>query len=202
VTRAALLVPHLILLAALIGACGSSPKSQFYTLSPSGAMPSAGGGAAVPPAPAAYSVSIGPVSVPEIVDRPQFVVSVADNQVELAEQARWAEPLNRAIPRVIAANLAHSLPDARVSASLRDGDYRVLVDIQRFESVRGDAVTLDALWSVRPAKGAAPRTGRSVVREAVAGKDYDGLAAAHSKALGVLSDEIAQAIRAYGAPAK
>jgi uncharacterized lipoprotein YmbA len=190
----------LILIAVLGGGCGSSPQSRFYTLSPSAATQSTSGASA--PAAVAYSVSVGRVSVPEIVDRPQFVVSVAANQVELAEQARWAEPLNRAIPRVIAANLAQSLADARVSAFSPEGDYRVQVDIQRFESIRGEAVIIDAVWSVRPAKGAAPRTGRSVVREAVAGKDYDGLAAAHSKALAVLSDDIAQAIRADQASRK
>jgi uncharacterized protein len=190
----------LILIAVLGGGCGSSPQSRFYTLSPSAATQSTSGASA--PAAVAYSVSVGRVSVPEIVDRPQFVVSVAANQVELAEQARWAEPLNRAIPRVIAANLAQSLADARVSAFSPEGDYRVQVDIQRFESIRGEAVIIDAVWSVRPAKGAAPRTGRPVVREAVAGKDYDGLAAAHSKALAVLSDDIAQAIRADQASRK
>jgi uncharacterized protein len=184
VTRRALL----ILTAALSAGCASSTP-QFYTLSANGATP--------PASAAAYSVLVGPVSVPEMVDRPQFVVRLAANQVELAEHARWAEPLKAAIPRVIADNLAHSLGDARVSASSTDTDYKVLIDVQRFESVRGDAVTIDALWSVRPPKGAAARTGRSVVRKAVAGKDYDGLAAAHSKALGVLSEDIAQAIRAY-----
>lgn len=175
-----------VLVTTVVAACASS-TAQFYTLSANGA--------AAPTEPAAYSVAVGPVGVPEIVDRPQFVVRVAENQVELAEHARWAEPLKGAIPRVIAANLARTLSDARVAANSPDGDYRVVVDIQRFESVRGDAVTIDALWSVRPPKGTALRAGRSVVREAVAGKDYDGLAAAHSKALAVLSDDIAQVIR-------
>ena len=83
-TRAALLVPHL-LLAALIGVRKLAEVAVLRP-GPSGAMPSAGGGMTVPPAPAAYSVSIGPVSVPEIVDQPQFVVSLAANQVEFAEQ--------------------------------------------------------------------------------------------------------------------
>jgi uncharacterized lipoprotein YmbA len=195
VTRATLLV----LTAALVAGCGSSPKSRFYTLSANGAAspPAAAAGAASPAAAAAYSVSVGPVSVPEIVDRPQFVLNVGTNQVEIAEQARWAEPLKAAIPRVIAANLAHALGDARVTAFSADADYRVLVDIQRFESVRSNAVSIEAGWSVRPAKGGAPRNGRSVVRETASGKDFDALAAAHSKALAVLSDEIAQAIRAH-----
>ena len=189
-SRAALLA----LTAALVAGCGSSPTPRFYTLSADGALSAEG--ASVASAVTTYSVSIGPVSVPEIVDRPQFVVTLAVNQVELAEQARWAEPLKSAIPRVIAANLAQTLGDARVSMFSAEADYRVLVDIQRFESVRGDGVTIDAAWSVRPAKGA-PRNGRSVVRQAAAGKEYDALAAAHSKALATLSGEIAQAVRAH-----
>ena len=188
-TRRALLI---VVATALGAGCASTPP-QFYTLSGNGTA----AGTAAPASAAAYSVSVGPVSVPDIVDRPQFVVRLAANQVELAEHARWAEPLKTAIPSVIAENLAHSLGDARVSASSTDSDYKVLIDVQRFESVRGDAVTIDALWSVRPPKGAAARPGRSVVSEAVAGKDYQGLAAAHSKALAVLSNDIAQAIRAY-----
>ena len=83
----------LLVVAATVGAgCAGSPP-QFYTLSANGA--------AAPPAAPTYSVTVGPVSVPEIVDRPQFVVRVAQNQVELAEHARWAEPLKGAIPRVI-----------------------------------------------------------------------------------------------------
>lgn len=191
-SRAALLA----LTAALVAGCAGPPKLRFYTLSAEGA-PSVQGASVQPASSAAYSVSVGPVSVPEIVDRPQFVLTLAVNQVELAEQARWAEPLKSAIPRVIAANLAQALGNARVFTFSAEADYRVLVDIQRFESVRGDAVTVDAAWSVRPSKEGAPRNGRTVVREAVGGKDYDGLAAAHSKALATLSDEIAQAVRAH-----
>jgi len=40
-------------------------------------------------------------------------------------------------PCVIAANLAQTLGDARVYTFSAEADYRVLVDIQRFESVRG-----------------------------------------------------------------
>jgi uncharacterized protein len=187
----------LLLMAAVAAGCASS-KSQFYTLSAKGAAApaTAGVGAGAAPAAAAYSVAVGPVSVPEIVDRPQFVVRLAANQVELAEQARWAEPLKSAIPRVIAANLAEILGDARISASSAGADYRVLVDIQRFESAPGDGVTIEALWSVRPAKGVAPRSGRSLVREAAAGREYDALAAAHSAALAALSRDIAEAIHA------
>jgi uncharacterized lipoprotein YmbA len=80
----------------------------------------------------------------------------------------------------------------------RDAEYRVLVDIQRFESVPGEGVTIEALWSVRrTAVGAAPRKGHSLVREPAAGdNDYNALISAHSRALAVISDDIARALRA------
>jgi uncharacterized protein len=176
----------LVAVAVLIASCGSPPRERFYTLE-----------APEPPADAQapYSIAVGPVSVPELVDRPQFVVRVSANQVAIAEQARWAEPLKSAIARVVAANLAQDL-GARTLAQPRNGDadYRVLIDVQRFESTPGEAVLLEAQWTVVGPQGAR-RSGRSTQRERVQGRDYDALAAAHSAALAKLSSEIAEAIR-------
>ena len=102
---------------------------------------------------------------------------------------------------MIAANLAQALGDAYVSAyphgTGSEADYRVVVDIQRFESAPGEAATVEALWVVRPkAKGLAARSGRSLVREPAPGKDYDTLVAAHGRALARISREIAEAVRA------
>ena len=168
----------------LLLSCAAPPRERFYTLD-----------APEPPvaAPDAASVAVGPVSVPELVDRPQFVVRVSANQVAIAEQARWAEPLKSAIARVVAANLAAEL-GARTQARTGDADYRVLIDVQRFESTPGDAVLLDAQWTVIGSKGAR-RSGRSLQRERAQGREYDALAAAHSAALAAMSREIAEAIR-------
>ena len=173
-----------LLLLVLLLSCGSPPRERFFTLD-----------APEPPVAAADapSVAVGPVSVPELVDRPQFVVRVNANQVAIAEQARWAEPLKGAIARVVAANLAKDL-GARVQPRNGDADYRVLIDVQRFESTPADAVLLDAQWTVIGPKGAR-RGGRSLQREPVQGRDYDALAAAHSVALAKISQEIAAAIQ-------
>ena len=93
-------------------------------------------------------------------------------------------------PRVVSGALAASLEPA----------YRVTVDIQRFESVPGEAVTLDALWLVRRAGAAGAASGRSVLREPVQGSGYEALAAAHSRAIAGMSRDIASAIRAAAAP--
>ena len=178
-----------LLAAATLAGCGSPIKERFFTLS-------SGAASERTDAAAAYSVAVGPVSVPELVDRPQLVVRVAPNEVMIAEQARWAEPLKSEIPRVIAGNLAQLL-NARVSAYPQnsDADYRVTVDVQRFDSALGDAVTVEALWTVRPAKGS-PKSGRAMVREATGGAGYDALVVSHGRALAAVSRDIAEAIRA------
>lgn len=186
-----------VLAAATLAGCGAPIKERFFTLG-SDAAPGGTGPLA------AYSVAVGPVSVPELVDRPQLVLRVGANEVMIAEQSRWAEPLKSEIPRVIAGNLAQLL-NARVSAYPQntggDADYRVTVDVQRFESKLGDAATVEALWTVRPAKGAA-KSGRATVREATGAPGYDALVVSHSRALAAVSRDIADAIRSMSAAAR
>ena len=175
-----------------LAACGSPPKERYYTLSAAANAPAAGA--------SAISIAVGPVSVPEMVDQPQFVVQVAANQVAMYEYQRWASPLKGEIARVIAANLAQELGTARVWAYAQTTpgkpDYQVLVAVQRFDSPLGEAVTIEALWTVRRAAGGDPKTGRSLVREPAAEAGFDALVAAHSRALARVSQDIAGAIRA------
>jgi len=145
-------------------------------------------------------VSVGPVTLPEIVDRPQLVVRVGANQVALVDQHRWAEPLKSEIPRLIAENLSQLLGAKQVvtySQNLvRDAEFRVLVDIKRFDSTVGQTVTIDALWTVRRASGGEPATGRSLAQEPIGGDGYDAIVAAHGRALATVSRDVAESIRA------
>ena len=176
---------------AIMAACASTTPSRFYTLSataPSGAAASK------------LSVAVGPVSIPAIVDLPQIVVSTGPNQVSIDEFNRWASPLPNNISRVVAENLVLLLGTPRVSQfqqSLNaDADFRVAIEVQSFESALGDAATLNAAWLVRRARDGRTDAGRSTVREPTTDKGYDALAAAHSRALTRMSQDIADAIRA------
>lgn len=183
-----------VVLAFVLTACSRSPRVTFYTLEPATRVETA---AIVTAAPA---VSVGPVTLPEVVDRPQLVVRVAANRVEILESHRWAEPLKSEIPRLIAENLRSLLGTSRVSSHLQNAglaaDYRVLVDIQRFESSPGEAVIVEAGWSLRRATGGTPKNGRSLVREPVDAIGYDPLVAAYGRALLAVSRDLAEAIRA------
>lgn len=193
-TRMRIYIVIVSVLVTLQAGCGSSPTASFYTLSANG-TPEAD--ATAQPT-ARYRVAVGPVTLPEMVNRPQFVVRAGANQVTIAEMHRWAGPLKSEIPRVIAQNLAQLLGTRQVSAypqsATDDADYRVYVDIQRFDSALGEWVTIDALWAIRSASGE-PSAGRSLVQEPAGGGGYDELVAAHNRALARVSRDIAEAIR-------
>ena len=185
-----------LLTATVLVGCGASPQARFYTMSP-GATPERADSKAP------FIVAIGAVSIPDMIDRPQIVTRAGTNQVTINEFARWAEPLKSEIPRVIAGNLMQMLSGASVytypqSANVK-ADYRVLLDVQHFDSALGDAATLEVLWSVQPTKGGELKTGRAVVREPTGAdkgdKAYDALVAAHSRALKAVSHDIAAAIQ-------
>jgi len=179
-------------LAAFGAGCASSP-AHFYTLSP-GAAPIKSEVAA-----STLVIVVGPVSIPAVVDMPQIVVSKGANVVSPDQFNLWASPLRNNIAQVVVANLSALLGTSSVSAVLTlDADYRVAIDVQVFDSAPGAAATLSAMWSVRRAKDGKTRTGRTTVREASAQAGYEALAAAHSRALSALSQDIADAIRAIG----
>jgi len=52
------------------------------------------------------------------------------------------------------------------------------------------------VWSVRKMKTGKVDTGRTSLRETVSDPGYDALAAAHSRTIASMSDDIAKAIRA------
>jgi uncharacterized protein len=178
-----------VLLALVLAACGGAPKDNYYTLTAPAAPANV---------PSAVSVFVGPVLVPEGVDRAPMVLSIGPNQADVRDDHRWAEPLKNAIPRVVSENLMRELGTTRVSWSRiganQPADFKVAIDVQRFVSSLDKGAQIDAAWTVTSAKGAV-RSGRSTVSEPAPSKDPSGVAAAHSKALATLAKEVAAAIR-------
>ena len=186
-TPAALLATALLALAG----CGSSPVTHFYTLSPA-AAPSA------EQAKTPITVAIGAVQLPDGLDRPQIVLRGAGNQATFSEFERWLGAPKDEIALAVAASLRQALGGASVYAypmgAGASADFSVLLHVQRFDSVLGEAATVEVLWQVVPAKGPA-RSGRSFVREPAGGPGYDALVAAHGRALVAVGRDIAAAIR-------
>ncbi len=156
------------LLTATVASCSTSATSRFYTLE---STATADGASSAP-----GSVMVGPVTIPAAVDRPEFVVQLAPNRVEVEEFNRWVAPLSDAIARVIAGNLVVMLgtPDV-ATAPLANFNpaYLVTIDIQRLDSIRGQAAVLEAVWTVRKTAGGETRSSRTVARETVRGDGFE-----------------------------
>jgi uncharacterized protein len=188
--RIAHLAISIAFIAAAASGCSTAP-SRFYTLDATAAPDGA--------TPVGDAIMVGPVSVPAAVDRPEFVVQTAPNRVDVDEFNRWAAPLNDAVAQVVAGDLVKLLGTPNVAAAPManfDPAYRVTIDVQRFDSVPGQAAMLEAVWTVHKTSGGETRSGRTVAREPVQGDGFDALAAAHSRALARLSGDVAAAIRA------
>ena len=189
-TRAARRI-SIVLFALMIGGCGASAPARFYTLAATAAPTSQ--------ASTSGSVMVGPVSVPPAVDRPQFVVQIDENRVTIDEFDRWAAPLDDAIARAVAGNLAILLGTHDVAVgplATFDPAYRVTIDVQRFDSVRSRFALIDAVWTVRSMRTGRIQSGHTLAREDVSSDGFDALAAAHSRAVAKVSEDIALVIRA------
>jgi uncharacterized lipoprotein YmbA len=187
-----------VVVAALCAGCGSAPKERFYTLAPaSGALPSATAGAQP-----RTSIAIGPVRVPDALDRPQMVVREGPNRVEILEQQRWAGSLRSEIGRALVAGVGERLPEVQVSAgdsqAGRSAAYRVAIDVERFDAALNDSVSIQALWTVRQDNGTQLASGRYSASEPTGVGGYEAIAAAYARTLAGMSGVIADAVR--GAP--
>lgn len=186
-------------LAVTCAACSTPGASEhFYTLSD-------GSTGSVPPQVTSNAwpgVMISAVTVPELVDRPQIVTRDGANRVSVAEQHLWAEPLRNGISRVLAVRLARTLADAGQPAqvgaypqtSIPHPDYRITIDVQRFDAVPGGDAVIDVLWSVRKTGDDSIRSGRTVATRPIAALTYDATVRAWSEDLEVLDRDLAAAI--------
>lgn len=181
----------------LLTGCGSSPPPvEFYTLNSISAMtPQVN-----PAAPDQnITIGIGPIEIPEILDRPQIVTRTGPNKLKVDEFNRWAGPLKAGFGQVLAENISLLLATDRVAVYPWEidfkPDYRIALDIRYFEGQMSENVLLDVVWRVsgqEDQKVQAVKT--SAIKEPLSDRSYEALVAAKSQAVARLSREIAQEI--------
>jgi uncharacterized lipoprotein YmbA len=181
-----------VLLTALLAACATPLPTVYYTLN---GDPLPGGAQGSP------SILVLPAALPELLDRPQWVLQASDGQVVIKESRRWAEPLRNEISRVVAGELGRLLDSSRVLApnggAEFPADYRLSLDVQRVDATLGKGVVIDVFWRLEPTKGKA-LIGRSRLHEPAEGVNeaaYEQLLAAERRALQRVARDIAAEFR-------
>lgn len=185
---------------ALTGCLGSSRPSRFYSLEPLQVLD----GPAPPPAGA--TLAVGPVELPDYIDRPQIVTRSGTNELVIAEFERWGGSLEKQISGSLVATLRDRLAPRRIavvpwkSAVLSSGTAdRVTVSVSRFDGVPGHSVVLQARWELRRQSGGKEESlgvKEASVTEQIAGPEYDALVAAMQRALVRLGEQMADSVAA------
>ncbi len=174
------------LAALLIIGCGSTPKSEFYTLNSMSSSQTAANSIA---AASSLSIGIGPVVLPEVLDRPQIVIRTGPHKLQIDEFHRWAGRLDEDVARVVAENISQMLSIEQVAVYPWDVNfkprYQIMMDIRHFEGRLDEKdVLLEVFWKViEPQKQAPLRIKRTVIREPLPAKDYDTLMITKSQAI-------------------
>ncbi|MEQ1806179.1 MAG: PqiC family protein [Burkholderiaceae bacterium] len=175
----------------LLAACSTQAPPRFHSLMP----PTAG----VRPAAAAAlpAWQLLPVSVPPQVDQPQFVVRLADDTLALLEQERWIAPLADEVRAALSEHMAVTLGTPGATPAAGRKDWRIAVDVQRFDSTPGRS-TMVAAWSVQSGSAAPVLRCRSVLEQSV-GAGIPALAGGHRQAVQRLGAALASALAALDA---
>jgi hypothetical protein len=152
------------------------------------------------------AIGVGPVALPEYLNRSQIVSRQGENQLQLAEFDRWAEPLGKNFTRVLVLNLSTLLSTDRMALHPWNRstpiDYQVIVDVARFEAGPDEKISLLARWSIVDAgKRETLLMRKSSFSEPIASDGYQATIASMSRAVAALSREIAEAIRDVSATA-
>jgi hypothetical protein len=189
---------YLLVLGLLLAGCSSTPSNNYYVLTaregpgPTGKTPSLG---------------IGPIRIPEYLNRNALVYQRDGNQLQIARFERWAEPLEEGITRVLGLNLTRLLNTQNIRQfpwnADRAPEFGIRVRLLALDANEKSA-QLEAEWLLHRTDTAQPLS-RRISRfeysppggETLAPEQLPG---AYSELLYRLSVEIAAAIPESAAP--
>lgn len=174
----------------LLSGCGTTQKSDFYQLDErvNASLTGVEKGAII---------GVGPIHLPDYIDRPQIITRNSAYKLNVSEFHRWVEPLRDSITRMLVINMSNNLASNRVYwIPTQDRhfplDLKIAIDIGRFDGQLGGVVALESRWSVFDKNDRPVLTRVSLITEPVNGPGYEDLVIAMNKALQTLGKEISQ----------
>jgi len=189
---------------ALAGCLGSSRPSRFYTLAPLQIRNGQGG------TPPDATLAIGPVEIPESIDRPQIVTRTGANELVVAEFDRWGGSLDSEISGALVATVRDRLASQQIAvapwrSAILSGvgpSYRAAVSVSRFDGIPGQSVVLQGRWELIGQSGESLDVREATVTEKIDGAGYDALVAAMQRALVRFGQQMADSVVATTQTAK
>jgi uncharacterized protein len=183
----------LLCVSALLSACASTP-TNFYTLEAQSRAPAVSTSGV-----AKRLIGIGPLSMPALLDRRGIVTRSENNSVHIAEFDLWAAPLQNNVLTVISKNVATLQPSAIVRAYpwsvYGSVDYRVIIDITRFDTQPDKWANLEANWAIMEEKNhTIINNGQTKLQQPLNGNSYSIAVQALNKLLSEFSQQLSLAL--------
>ncbi len=133
-----------------LAGCGSSPPVRYFALESID-------GDYIAPTDTSLILVLGPLRLPDYIDRSQMVSRGGGSEIIVDDLHRWAEPLSKAIHRTVARNLdllaAELIVVPHPAASMTDEDIRLVGRIYRFDVDQGGLAVLEVQWGVGHSNG-------------------------------------------------
>lgn len=186
-----------IIIALFFTACGTSPPAKFYTLTP---LPIQVQTEKVVINEKSKLIAIGPVEIPEYLDRVEIVTRAEVNQLVISEFDLWGGSIKTDISRVLVENTGSFLAGDGIAViawktNVTESYYRVPIIFNRFDAVAGGNLFLKAQWAVLDKEGKTFLSFKEInITRPVKGSGYNSIVAAMSDSLGDLSKAIAESI--------
>lgn len=179
----------------LAGCFATSPQVSYYSLYAPAQKPAPTAAMA-----GSLAISVGPVTIPDILKQEKIATGGADGRFRMAEYHRWSGELDRDFARAIAEQLSGNLGTEQVAIFPWDQTIapscRVLVDVLSMGGEAGAAATLAVRWTlVKTGEEQPLLVRRSDLSEVPAEAGYAAWVAAQQRNLARLGQEIASAIR-------
>jgi len=176
----------------LLSGCTSAP-TRFFVLTPMQAGMAVDGTDGL-------VLGLDPLSLPALLDRPHIVTRVGDHERQLAEFARWAEPLDENMTRVLAENLSVLLGTEQVlrlpAVRKVNTDVRLTVDVLRFDATPGEEAVLEVRWRLYDSDtGELRYTRHETYVSALVGDGHGAVVSAMSDTLAGLSRAVAAELK-------
>ena len=189
---------------ALAGCLGSSRPSRFYTLAPLQIRNGQGG------TPPDATLAVGPIEIPESIDRQQIVTRTGANELVVAEFDRWGGSLDTEISGALVATVRDRLASQQIAvapwrSAILSGvgpSYRAAVSVSRFDGIPGQSVVLQGRWELIGQSGESLGVRGATVTEKIDGAGYDALVAAMQRALVRFGQQMADRVAATTQTAK
>ena len=184
-----------LLLSSVLTACNTSPPTHFYVLESPSAAPITNTTAIKK-----QLIGIGPLTLPALVDRKQIVTRNDNNSIQVAEFHQWAEPLRDNVLSVLNRNVAAQQPNAIVKSypwgAYGEMNYRVIIDISRFDSQLNKSANLEASWAIMEEKNhTIVSNGQTNIQQPLNNANYDSAVLALNKLLNQFSQQLSLALQ-------